>query len=63
MNQHRKSGDGDSQKRRLRVLGEFELVFGALETEAGDGKTEGVVGFFKDAAACESASALPIPGA
>ncbi len=43
-------GDGDGQDRRLGMLGELELVFGALEDELREGEAEGFVGFVEDGA-------------
>ena len=43
-----RGGDGDGQDRGLRVLGELELVFGALEDELREGEAEGLVGLFED---------------
>ena len=43
-------GDGGGEDRGLGVLGELELVLGALEDELGEGKAKGVVGFLEDGA-------------
>jgi hypothetical protein len=43
-------GDGDGKDGGLGVLGELEGVFGAVEDDVGEGKAEGVVGFFEDGA-------------
>src|ERR1700722_6361441 len=43
-------GDRDGEDRGLRVLGELELVFGALEDELREGEAEGLVGLVEDGA-------------
>ena len=45
-----RGGDGDGEDRRLGVLGELELVFGALEDELREGKSEGFIGFVEGGA-------------
>ena len=45
-----RGGDGDGEDGGLGVLGELELVFGALEDELGEGEAQGVVGLFEDGA-------------
>ena len=42
-------GNGDGEQRRLGIFSELELVFGACKAEAGEGETERIVRFFKDA--------------
>ena len=43
-------GDGDGQDRGLGVLGELELIFGAVEDQLRERKTEGLVSLFEDRA-------------
>ncbi len=43
-------GGGDGEECGLGELGEFELVFGAFEAEAGEGVAESVIGGFEDVA-------------
>src|SRR6202000_3120083 len=43
-------GNGGGENCGLGVLGELELVLGALEDEPGEGEAEGVVGLLEDGA-------------
>ena len=47
--QHRMRGDRHRQQRRLRVLGQLELVVGAFKTQTRKRKPQRIVGFLEDA--------------
>ena len=41
-------GDGNGQQRGLLILGELELIVGALKAQARERKPEGFIGLLKD---------------